>query len=235
MATAGDQNKESAFVLVLYHFRVQPKATGPTYALQQPFATLWDNLITVLWSVYGKGSKIQIGINQLQWALEFMKCMKIDYGYPESIEKIVNELEDRLISLYAKVGQKLAENNERKKTEEEKAQNEKSETDAANADESSKITSYNEKDIISKLEGLKLPLDPETGEIKYLTTLNSLGKRKSMADDCPNDKKDSKNSLNKDYMIGALKKVLTKPADDAKNEVEELIKQLEVKSSGKPK
>ncbi|XP_050444427.1 uncharacterized protein LOC126847985 isoform X2 [Adelges cooleyi] len=174
MATAGDQNKESAFVLVLYHFRVQPKATGPTYALQQPFATLWDNLITVLWSVYGKGSKIQIGINQLQWALEFMKCMKIDYGYPESIEKIVNELEDRLISLYAKVGQKLAENNERKKTEEEKAQNEKSETDAAN-------------------------------------------------------------SLNKDYMIGALKKVLTKPADDAKNEVEELIKQLEVKSSGKPK
>ncbi|XP_050426978.1 uncharacterized protein LOC126837198 [Adelges cooleyi] len=231
---ASEQNKATGFVPVLYHFRVQPKTTGKTYALQQPFATLWDNLITVLWSVYGKGSKnIQIGITQLQWALEFMKCMKVDYGYPESIEKIVNELEDQLIALYAKVGQKLHEIKE-KKAQEEKARKENEENNGAKEEATDEYISYNEKDIMGKLEGMKMPLDPETGEIKYLTTLNALGKRKSKLDEC-NDKKDSKNSLSKDYMIGALKKVLAKPADDAKNEVEELIKQLEVTSGRKSK
>lgn len=121
---------------MLYQFRVT-HGNDKTFALQQPFATLFDNLIAVLWSVYGKKSTIQIGtqqtvhsvvintntvayhiygelilfnfpgINQLQWALEFLKCMKVDYNYPASIVKIVNELEERLIKLYAKVGEKI--------------------------------------------------------------------------------------------------------------------------------
>lgn len=68
------------------------------------------------------------GINQLQWALEFLRCMKVDYGYPESIEKIVGELEEQLISLYAKVGEKIQENKRKKDLEEmEKDVNEKNE------------------------------------------------------------------------------------------------------------
>jgi len=52
--------------------------------------------------------------------------MKVDYGYPESIEKIVSELEELLISLYAKVGEKMQENKRKKDLEEmEKDVNEK--------------------------------------------------------------------------------------------------------------
>lgn len=54
-----------------------------------------------------------VGVNQLKWALEFMKCMKSDYGYPQSIERIVGELEDQLIELYAMIGIKLHENDEK--------------------------------------------------------------------------------------------------------------------------
>jgi len=43
--------------------------------------------------------------------------MKVDYGYPESIEKITNELEDQLIGLYAKVGRKLQELQEKRDQE----------------------------------------------------------------------------------------------------------------------
>lgn len=39
--------------------------------------------------------------------------------------------------------------------------------------------SYNEKDILDKLETVKLPIDPETGEPKYLKELDQLGKRKN--------------------------------------------------------
>lgn len=38
-----------------------------------------------------------------------MRCMKVDYGYPESMEKIINELEDQLLELYAKIGKKVYE------------------------------------------------------------------------------------------------------------------------------
>lgn len=38
-----------------------------------------------------------------------MKCMRVDNRYPESIGRIVEELEKRLIELYAKVGEKLHE------------------------------------------------------------------------------------------------------------------------------
>lgn len=33
----------------------------------------------------------------------------MDYGYPESIEKVTNDLEDQLIELYAKIGRKMQE------------------------------------------------------------------------------------------------------------------------------
>lgn len=46
-------------------------------------------------------------MSQLHWALEFIKCMKVDYGYPDSINKIVNQLEDQLIGRYAMVGKKM--------------------------------------------------------------------------------------------------------------------------------
>ncbi|XP_050526569.1 uncharacterized protein LOC126897201 [Daktulosphaira vitifoliae] len=227
MANSGNQNenKASDFIPVVYKFRVQPKTRGKTYALQQPFATLWDNLITVLWSVYSKERKIQIGITQLQWALEFMKCMKVDHGYPESIEKIVGELEDHLIGLYAKVGQKLQDIKE-KKAQKEKQQKEtdENEQDYVVTDD---CNSYNEMDIMKKIENLKLPIDSETGEVKYLSALNSLGKKKTRNDDCTSDRKDLKNSLNNEYVIDKLKKALSKTTDDAKNAaVEDLIKQL---------
>lgn len=66
------------------------------------------------------------GINQLQWALEFLKCMKVDYNYPASIEKIVNELEERLIQLYAKVGGIIQEDIRKKEMEQNEMEKEKS-------------------------------------------------------------------------------------------------------------
>lgn len=45
----------------------------------------------------------------MQWALKFLKCLKIDYAYPENIGKIVRDLEGHLITLYAKVATKLDE------------------------------------------------------------------------------------------------------------------------------
>lgn len=53
--------------------------------------------------------------------------MKVDYGYPESIEKIVGELEEQLISLYAKVGEKMQENKRKKDLEEIEKEKEKDE------------------------------------------------------------------------------------------------------------
>jgi len=44
-----------------------------------------------------------IGINQIQWALEFLKCLKVDYNYPESIGKIVKTIEKVMIELYSKI------------------------------------------------------------------------------------------------------------------------------------
>lgn len=43
------------------------------------------------------------GINQIEWALEFLKCLKIDYKYPENIGKIVKLLEKIMIELYSKI------------------------------------------------------------------------------------------------------------------------------------
>ncbi|XP_060856065.1 uncharacterized protein LOC132933804 [Metopolophium dirhodum] len=217
-----------SFSPMLYNFRVAPPpGHNKTFSLQQPLATLFDNLITVLWSVYGKKSKIKIGINQLQWALEFLRCMKVNYGYPESIEKIVGELEEQLISLYAKVGEKMQENKRKKDLEEmEKDVNEKnSKSSGIDKPEKDTFTSYNEEDIMGKLDVIKLTLDPVSGEVKYLKELNSLGKRKQKPHDpCANDKKQTKN-----YMIGALQKILSKTTEpDTKNGVEELIKGLKV-------
>jgi len=46
-----------------------------------------------------------IGINQIQWALEFLRCLKVDYSYPESIGKIVKTLEKNMIELYSKINE----------------------------------------------------------------------------------------------------------------------------------
>lgn len=60
---------------------------------------------------------ILLGINQMQWALEFLKCMKLEHSYPECIGKIVYELEKQLIELYSKVSEKLNEQKMQKETE----------------------------------------------------------------------------------------------------------------------
>lgn len=44
--------------------------------------------------------------------------MKVNYGYPESIERIVEHLEDQLIEIYAKIGKKIQENKQKKQLEE---------------------------------------------------------------------------------------------------------------------
>lgn len=62
----------------------------------------------------------------MQWALEFLKCMKTDYNYPASIKKIVSELEDQLIQLYAKVGEKIQEDTRKKEVEQYEMEKEKS-------------------------------------------------------------------------------------------------------------
>lgn len=50
----------------------------------------------------------------------------MDYGYPGSIEKITNDLEDQLIELYAKIGRKIQEIQSKKEQEQkEKDLNEK--------------------------------------------------------------------------------------------------------------
>lgn len=56
-------NKQTTpFHPVLYHFRTSPTPSrGKKYALQLPFALLFDNLITVLWAVYGKNPKVVCG------------------------------------------------------------------------------------------------------------------------------------------------------------------------------
>lgn len=57
--------------------------------------------------------------------------------------------------------------------------------------------SYNEEDIMKKLQDIKLVLDPVTGEAKYLKELNSLGNRKHTKQaPCPVDKKSSKSNDN---------------------------------------
>lgn len=58
-----------------------------------------------------------LGINQMQWTLEFLKCMELEHSYPECIGKIVNELEKQLIELYSKVGEKLKEQKAQKEAE----------------------------------------------------------------------------------------------------------------------
>jgi len=59
--------------------------------------------------------------------------------------------------------------------------------------ETDTFTSFNEEDIMGKLDVIKLTLDPVSGEAKYLKELNSLGKRKQKPHDpCAKDKKQTK-------------------------------------------
>lgn len=45
--------------------------------------------------------------------MELLKCFKANYGYPATIDRIVSELQDQLIELYAMIGIKLRENDEK--------------------------------------------------------------------------------------------------------------------------
>lgn len=58
--TSGRQSIK--FTPQIYKFRVSPvRGNIKQYALQMPFATLFDNLIAVLWSLYNKETKIKSG------------------------------------------------------------------------------------------------------------------------------------------------------------------------------
>lgn len=55
------------------------------------------------------------------------------------------------------------------------------------------FVSFNEEDIMGKLDVIKLILDPISGDAKYLKELNSLGKRKQKPKDpCAKGKKQTK-------------------------------------------
>lgn len=57
-----NEDEKNAFSPMLYYFRVPPIGDmNKGFSLQQPFAVLFDNLIAVLWSIYGKDSKIKVG------------------------------------------------------------------------------------------------------------------------------------------------------------------------------
>ncbi|VVC27180.1 Hypothetical protein CINCED_3A018569 [Cinara cedri] len=221
-------NQMTTFNPVIYTFRTtQQTGREQAFALQQPFATLFDNLITVLWVVYYKKTSLRIGINQLQWALQFMQCMKVDNGYPESIGKIVSDLENQLITLYAMVGKVLKE---KKKSEVEIAEKDVNEKSSISSGVKNALLSgyksYNEEDIMKKLDTIDIVLDPVTGEPKNINDLHSLAKRKAKSDKCPIKKNSSKI-----YVIGALQNVMKKTTDAAtKTEVEKLIKELKLES-----
>lgn len=51
--------------------------------------------------------------------------MEVDYSYPESIVKIVSELEDKLLGLYAKVGEKIKDNRRKKELEQNETEKDK--------------------------------------------------------------------------------------------------------------
>lgn len=51
-----------------------------------------------------------------------MRVMKTDYGYSLTMQYVVNNLEDQLLLLYAKIGQKMVENDKTAKKEQEEAE-----------------------------------------------------------------------------------------------------------------
>ncbi|XP_026819418.1 uncharacterized protein LOC113558104 [Rhopalosiphum maidis] len=204
----------------IYKFRVAPvRGNIKQFALQMPFSTLFDNLIAVLWSLYNKETKIKSGINQIQWALEFLKCLKVDYNYPESIGKIVKTIEKVMIELYSKINiiqykAKLQEPSVELKDSMSDSKNEYS-------------LYFNENDIVKKLETITIRMDRISGEPRCIKELNELGKRKPKAEPC---KKDNKNSQS--FVIGALKKILKKATEvDTITEVEELLKELNTQNT----
>lgn len=69
--------------------------------------------------------------------------------------------------------------------------------DSGGAAFSGMYTSYNEEEMLEKLVVIKVPMNPITGEAKYLKDLNSLGKRKPKNQDtCAGDKKSSESNQN---------------------------------------
>ncbi|CAH1732585.1 unnamed protein product [Aphis gossypii] len=208
------------FTPQIYKFRVSPiRGNIKQYALQMPFSTLFDNLIAVLWSLYNKETKIKNGINQMEWALEFLKCLKVDYNYPESIGKIVKTIEKVMIELYSKISE---------------IQHKEKELIVENKDSTgnSKILDeyalyFNEDDIVKKLKTITIKMDRVTGEPRYIKELNALCKRKPKIEDC---KKDNKSPQT--LVIGALKKILKKSTEaETITEVEELLKELNVQNT----
>ncbi|VVC25304.1 Hypothetical protein CINCED_3A012407 [Cinara cedri] len=226
-----DQNK--SFKPVLYSFRVPPQNRDSSkFALQLPFATLFDNLIAVLWSVYGKDPTIRSGINQVQWALEYMKCMKLDYSYPESIRSIIYVLEKQLMELYAQVGEKLYQSKKQELDKNTKDENEHTSQNLEEKKAAIPCVSFNEKDIMDKLKNMNLSIDPKTGEAKNIKELNSLGRRKTIVGDekCKIAPKSSET-----YLIGKLQKILSNTMEEeTKTNVEEIIKNLKVQKPGLP-
>ncbi|XP_015374785.1 PREDICTED: uncharacterized protein LOC107169506 [Diuraphis noxia] len=211
--------------LLLYKFCVAPvRGNIKQFALQMPYSILFDNLIAVLWSMYNKETQMRCGINQIQWALEFLRCLKVDYSYPESIGKIVKTLEKNMIELYSKIN----EIQYKKKMQESSVELLDFKTDIKPdqkmIDEHSLY--FNEKDIQKKLVDIEIRMDRVTNQPRYIKELNELGKRKPKVEDCKDDNKSPQT-----FVIGALKKILKKSTEaDTITDVEKLIKELNIQN-----
>lgn len=70
------------------------------------------------------------------------------------------------------------------------------------------LESFNEKDIMGKLNTLHIAIDSTTGEVKHLKDLNSLGRRKPVVGDakCKIENESSKSNL---LILIAIKSHLT--------------------------
>ncbi|KAL4135353.1 hypothetical protein QTP88_006968 [Uroleucon formosanum] len=209
----------------IYSFRVAPvRGNIKQSALQLPFSILFDNLIAVLWSIYNKETQMRSGINQIQWALEFLKCLKVDYNYPESIGKIVKVLEKNMIELYSKIS--AIQDKAKKQEPSVEILDSKTDIQPDQKTINEHALYFNEKDIEKKITEIEIRMDRITGEPRYIKELNALGKRKPKVEACKNENKSPQT-----FVIGALKKILKRSTDaDTITDVEELIKELNIQN-----
>ncbi|XP_003247091.1 uncharacterized protein LOC100574014 [Acyrthosiphon pisum] len=230
--------KQAATTLrpLIYSFRVAPvRGNIKQSALQLPFSVLFDNLIAVLWSMYNKETQIRSGINQIQWALEFLKCLKVDYNYPECIGKIVKILEKNMIELYSKINTIQYKAKQQEPSVE--ILDSKTDTEADKKTINEYALYFNEKDVEKKIAENVKEMDSVTGVTgkpshtkipRYIKELNALGKRKPKVEECENKSPQT-------FVIGALKKILKKSTDaDTRTDVEELIKEINIQNKTPP-
>ncbi|XP_056632402.1 uncharacterized protein LOC130442369 [Diorhabda sublineata] len=91
-----------------YLYTGVPTTSTPTkvvnlLARSPPFHVLLDHTIAVVWLLFAAGEyDCPLGINQLQWALAFLKTIQCRTGdYSKDIELCINALENILVTQYS--------------------------------------------------------------------------------------------------------------------------------------